>query len=179
FERIFQPFERVRSPGSTAFGTGLGLTITRLLCDIMGGDISVQSTPGQGSQFKVALLLSSTRGEGRGELPPSQLPRGYVGEPRRILVIDDEDSHRQLMNSLLTPLGFQVTTLANPLLALELVRRQVAYLVLLAANMPGIDGRRLLQRLREPGCRLPVIVLAADVADDGQLQQSGLHEGYS
>src|SRR5690606_33545928 len=120
----------------------------------------------------------STRGEGRGELPPSQLPRGYAGEPRRILVIDDEDSHRQLMNSLLTPLGFQVTTLANPLLALELVRSQCADLILLDLNMPGMDGRSLLQRLRGQGCRVPVIVLSADVADRVQFQQSGLHDGY-
>lgn len=178
FERIFQPFERVRHPGSTAFGTGLGLTITRLLCDIMGGDISVQSTPGQGSQFKVALLLSSTRGEDRGELPASQLPRGYAGEPRRILVIDDEDSHRQLMNSLLTPLGFQVTTLGNPLLAAERVRSQRVDLILLDLNMPGLDGWSLLQQLRGQGCKVPVIILSADAADGGQSQQSGLHDGY-
>ncbi|AQZ96448.1 ATP-binding protein [Halopseudomonas phragmitis] len=178
-ERIFQPFERVRNPGSTAFGTGLGLTITKLLCEIMGGDISVQSHPGQGSTFKVALLLASARRDRPDDPPPAlRPPHGYAGPIRRIVVIDDEDSHRQLMTNLLTPLGFEVQTLANPLLAVELLRQQPADLLLLDLNMPGQDGWSLLAELRASGCTTPVIVLSADAADGGQSQLPALHQGY-
>jgi signal transduction histidine kinase len=178
-DRIFQPFERVRNPGSTALGTGLGLTITRLLCDIMGGDISVQSTPGQGSTFRVALLLSSVRRElPRDEPAVRRPPRGYVGPRRRVLVVDDEDSHRQLMYNLLTPLGFEVSTLANPLLAAELLEQHPADLILLDLNMPGLDGWGLLAELRKGGCHAPVIVISADVADGGHALEPALHQGY-
>lgn len=178
-DRIFQPFERVRNPGSTAFGTGLGLTITKLLCEIMGGDISVQSTPGQGSTFRVALLLSSVRRDFHHEEPAARRPpRGFVGPARRILVIDDEDSHRQLMHNLLRPLGFDVSTLSNPLLAVEILQQQPADLILLDLNMPGTDGWSLLAELRQHGCEAPVIVVSADAADGGQPLQPAQHQGY-
>ena len=59
-QRIFKPFERVRKPSvPVAHGTGLGLTITKLLTDIMGGDLQVISTHGIGSEFRLSVMLSS------------------------------------------------------------------------------------------------------------------------
>ena len=77
-ERIFEPFVRLDGPTNSAPGVGLGLTITRLLTQIMGGELSVTSTPGQGSSFTVRLHLSAGRGEtGRPSALPS--PRATAG----------------------------------------------------------------------------------------------------
>lgn len=139
----------------------------------------MQSTPGEGSTFRVALLLSSVHKDLYREEPAARRPpRGYVGPTRRVLVIDDEDSHRQLMHNLLRPIGFDVSTLANPLLAVEIFQQQPADLILLDLNMPGTDGWSLLGQLREHGCEAPVIVISADAADGGQMREPVQHQGY-
>ncbi len=177
-ERIFRPFERVRIPGSTATGTGLGLTITRLLSDIMGGDISVKSTPGQGSEFKVSLMLSATHVTPvDNSRHPADAIVGYRGPVKRILVIDDEASHRQLMRAMLMPLGFDVCELGNPLEALAFLERSrqrddLPDALLLDVSMPGLSGWELVDRLRAAGFNMPVIMVSAD-ASEGRNQEPG------
>jgi signal transduction histidine kinase/CheY-like chemotaxis protein/purine-cytosine permease-like protein len=186
-ERIFLPFERVRRSGSGATGTGLGLTITKLLCEIMGGEISVQSRLGQGSTFRVALLLSSLRA--LHEDPESEeggcLPKGYHGRRRRILVVDDETVHRQLMVELLVPMGFAVTTLPDGDQVEAWLQDHAVDLILLDVNMPGRDGCVLLRALRGAGCRVPVVILSASAANAATPVGAGedtevprLHDGY-
>ena len=91
-----------RSPPAS----GLGLTITRLLTQIMGGELTVTSQPNQGSCFRVRLMLS---GSGTGRLKPAPLESrilGYKGERLTVLVADDDPVHRGLLEDLLSPLGF-------------------------------------------------------------------------
>jgi signal transduction histidine kinase/purine-cytosine permease-like protein/DNA-binding NarL/FixJ family response regulator len=185
--RIFLPFERLRHSGSGVSGTGLGLTITKLLCEIMGGEINVHSCRGQGSTFRVALLLSSLRT--LHEHPESRdggrLPKGYHGRRRRLLVVDDETVHRQLMVALLAPMGFEVTTLPDGDQVEAWLHNHVVDLILLDVNLPGRDGCTLLRELRGAGCRVPVVMLSASAANsattgDGHEDpmSSGLHDGY-
>src|SRR5690606_24657315 len=102
-QRVFQPFERGSGAEVRAIpGTGLGLTITQLLTQVMGGEIRVRSVPGEGTVFTVRLLLSEAM-----EHPPKERARqirGYAGPRRRILVVDDDPAHVQVMTSLLAPL---------------------------------------------------------------------------
>ncbi len=189
-ERIFRPFERVRTPGSTASGTGLGLTITRLLTDIMGGDISVKSTPGQGSEFKVSLMLAATHiiAEDK-NLNPADAIFGYHGPVKRLLVIDDDASHRQLMRSLLMPLGFDMSELGNPLDTLALLRESntrndLPDALLVDVSMPGLDGWELAAQVRAAGYVMPIIMVSAD-ASEGRNQPAqadpeapSLHQAY-
>lgn len=163
-ERIFQPFERVKRPGSTASGTGLGLTITRLLTDIMGGDLSLKSQVGQGSEFKLALMLSSTS--------PAQYPpqptrhiQGYQGPPRSLLVVDDEASHRDLITAALTPLGFDVHTQDNSLKAVASAHDLQPDLIMLDISMPGIGGWELAARLRQAEIACPIVMVSADARE--------------
>ncbi|TNE78119.1 MAG: response regulator, partial [Gammaproteobacteria bacterium] len=179
-ERIFRPFERIRNPGQSRTGTGLGLTITRLLTEIMGGDIAVESTPGQGSTFKVSLMLSSVHGAGQGSIAaPTRRIYGYQGPRRKVLVVDDDDSHRQVIRALLAPLGFEVTDTGNAIQVLELVAEKQPDLILLDVNMPGLSGWEVLQALRDDKRSMPVVMISAD-ANEGyhSAESPQLHDGY-
>lgn len=181
-ERIFMPFERLRKPGSTATGTGLGLTISKLLCEIMGGDISVSSVPDQGSTFCVSLLLPSVQQV----VPPAIKPAdariaGFAGRSRHVLIIDDDITHRQLMRSLLQPMGFIISELGNPLLVIDKLKENPVDLILLDLSMPGLSGWILLQQIRAHGHQTPVIIVSAnaDDAETSQLNgQPSLHNAY-
>lgn len=170
-ERIFRPFERVRRPGSTATGTGLGLTITRLLCEIMGGDIAVTSKLGQGSTFKASLMLASVS-HPHMEYPiaPVQNIYGYKGPVRTLMLVDDEASHRQLMRAMLAPLGFIIIDIDNPLNVIARLKSEIDNgtapdLLMLDVSMPGLNGWQLAQQLRDEGCKLPIIMVSADASE--------------
>jgi len=189
-ERIFRPFERVRRPGSTATGTGLGLTITRLLCEIMGGDIAVTSVLGTGSTFKASLMLASISTP-RAEFfsAPVQTIYGYKGTVRKLMLVDDEATHRQLMHAMLAPLGFEIIELDNPLLALDRLAQEIDQgncpdLIMLDVSMPGINGWQLAKQLRESGYNAPIIMVSADASEGKDLPWhdntdiTPLHDAY-
>ena len=123
-ERIFRPFERIRTPGQSRTGTGLGLTITRLLTEMMGGDIAVESEPGQGSVFKVSLMLSSLHSSSpHSIMAPARRIYGYHGTRLKVLLVDDA-SHRQVIRAMLSPLGFEIRDIGNALHVLETARTE-------------------------------------------------------
>lgn len=163
-ERIFQPFERVKTPGSAVSGTGLGLTISKLLTDIMGGDLSLTSTVGKGTQFRLALMLSSTSS-------PSKRPKqnrpvyGYEGGTKTILVVDDEASHRKLIEAALTPLGFDVHLVENSLLAADIAQTVDPDLIMLDISMPGLSGWDLAKQIRNRGLTCPIVMVSADARE--------------
>ncbi|MDU3042205.1 ATP-binding protein, partial [Bradyrhizobium sp.] len=105
-ERIFAPFERgALGAAQPQTGTGLGLTISRLLAGVMGGDIKVESKVGLGSTFKVKILLSEVTNPTR-HAPVKAPVAGYLGPRKTILITDDDPVHRDLLREVLTPLGF-------------------------------------------------------------------------
>jgi signal transduction histidine kinase/CheY-like chemotaxis protein/purine-cytosine permease-like protein len=145
-ERIFEPFVR----GSTvqAGGSGVGLTIARMLTDLMGGEMQVSSTPGEGTLFRIRLFLPQVHSA----QAASELPRanrvGYVGIRRRILVVDNEKVDRDLLQNVLDPLGFQVEQAASGDEALHIIPRFAPHLVFMDLAMPGIDGWETIRRIR-------------------------------
>jgi len=179
-ERIFRPFERIRTPGQSRTGTGLGLTITRLLTEIMGGDISVDSEPGQGSTFRVSLMLSSVHGiHPRSTSEPERRIYGYHGSRKKLLVVDDDDSHRQVIRAMLAPLGFEILDLGNPLDVIGTLGRERPDLLLLDVSMPGQSGWQVLQQIRERKIPLPVIMISADAQEGRHGPESPrLHDDY-
>ncbi|MDO8343637.1 MAG: ATP-binding protein [Cellvibrio sp.] len=189
-ERIFRPFERVRRPGSTATGTGLGLTITRLLSEIMGGDIAVTSTIGSGSTFKASLMLASiSKPHPEFITTPVQTIYGYKGAVRTLMLVDDEASHRQLMRAMLAPLGFEIIELDNPVLALDRLEQEIDNnnrpdLIMLDVSMPGLNGWQLAKQLREAGYHSPIIMVSADASEGKDLpahnntEITPLHDAY-
>ncbi|GAA5174260.1 ATP-binding protein [Niveibacterium umoris] len=167
-EHIFEPFARgsAASQGG-AGGTGLGLTITRMLTDLMGGEMSVTSTPGAGSSFLVRLFLPQVHGMQAARLRADTVRIGYVGVRRRILVVDNERVDRELLVSLLAPLGFEVADAANGYECLERAPLFKPHLVFMDLAMPGIDGWETLRRLRAQGCDAQLAVLSANAFDRG------------
>ncbi|MEY2653774.1 MAG: hypothetical protein RLZZ524_802, partial [Pseudomonadota bacterium] len=152
-ERVFEPFERGSAAGAASgSGTGLGLTISRMLTALMGGEMTVQSTPGVGTTFRLTLFLPALADDAA--LPREQVPQriGQHGRPRRILVVDNEEADRGLLLSMLAPLGFELRQAASGEEALALLqslppeRRPEAVFMDLA--MPGIDGWETLRRLQ-------------------------------
>jgi signal transduction histidine kinase/purine-cytosine permease-like protein len=160
--RIFEPFTRAVNVGAAApGGAGLGLTIAKMLTDLMGGEMSVTSTPGRGSVFKVKLFLPEVRMElGATVYSPAskhqnrlfvRRPRlGYAGPRRRVLVVDNEETDRDLLTQLLQPLGFELRTAASGHDCLDLLAAGYPPdVILMDLAMPGIDGWETIRRLRD------------------------------
>ncbi|NIM42658.1 MAG: response regulator [Hydrogenophaga sp.] len=175
-ERIFEPFARGSAEageGSGVLGTGLGLTIAKMLTDLMGGELSVRSTAGQGSVFTVRLFLP----EMQGALPVRERieqPVAYEGAARRVLVVDNEEADRELLQRWLEPLGFEVTLARNGHHALELLAglrpgdAGAPHAVFLDLAMPGIDGWETRRRLRAAGwAGVPLAIVSANAFDKG------------
>jgi CheY-like chemotaxis protein len=166
-ERIFQPFERIESAHHPArYGTGLGLTITKLLTEAMGGQVTVKSTPGQGSCFRVRLMLSAVTPRGE-QSAPLRAVRGYEGPRKTILVVDDDPIHVMLMRDVLTPLGFSPLVAMDGRECLSLAASEDPDAVLLDISLPGMDGWEVSQRLREDvGYIAPIVMISANAWED-------------
>ncbi|MBH0238611.1 hybrid sensor histidine kinase/response regulator [Methylobrevis albus] len=157
--RIFEPFERgVMPDGQAAPGIGLGLTITKLLVDLMGGEVTVTSEPGKGSTFKVRLMLAAVaRPKEAGQ--PAKRVYGYKGPRCTVMVVDDDQSHRDLMCEILGPLGFVVLTARDGAECLALAENARPDLFVLDIQMPGMDGWALARALRAAGHASAAIVM--------------------
>ncbi|HVR50536.1 MAG TPA: ATP-binding protein, partial [Pseudorhodoferax sp.] len=164
-ERIFLPFERVEhSDGVVAGGVGLGLTIARMLVDLMGGELTVRSRVGQGTVFTIRLFLPAIL-HPRVALPPAMAPdvSGYLGPRRRVLVVDDAAVDRQLLLDVLEPLGFSVAPAASGTDALRIASQVQPDLVLMDIDMPGMDGWETVRLLRANRISLaPVLIVSAN-----------------
>ncbi len=169
--RIFEPFERGSAAQGKTPGLGLGLTITRLLANLMGGDIKVSSTAGEGSRFEVRVMLSAVPDARVSPIPAgaergaASAIQGYAGPRRTVLVVDDDETHRDLMVEVLRPLGFIVLTAPDGPAALAVTAEMRPDLFLLDVQMPGMNGWDLAKALRTGGQTGTVVMLSATFAE--------------
>lgn len=151
-ERLFTPFAQASSEVARTYGgTGLGLTVSRDLARLMGGDLTATSTQGDGATFMLALRLD--RGENCvSEVDaPMALETSGSGRPLRVLAVDDHEINRRTLGLVLEPLGVEFMTASNGLAALEILAAMTFDVVLMDVNMPGIDGNETTRRLRASG----------------------------
>lgn len=165
-EHLFDPFARtVEGNGGDRIGVGLGLSITQALVRIMGGEVEVESRPGEGTVFTVRLMLSQPMTP-PADATPGAVVTGYAGDRRRILVVDDDADQTAMLGSLLEPLGFAVSSAANCDEALAAADEFSPDLVFLDITMPGKSGWEAAQILRDRhGADLRIVMLSADAHD--------------
>jgi PAS domain S-box-containing protein len=170
--RLFRPFVQADASTTRKYGgTGLGLTISRRYCQMMGGDIAVRSTPGKGSTFTIRLpaVVGERKGDNfSGEFMLPRPPR----QGRTILVIDDDPSVGDLMNRALAREGFAVEYARDGASGLELARRIRPDLITLDILMPGPDGWSVLAELKSDPTLSDIPVVIVSFVDDRGLGYS-------
>jgi signal transduction histidine kinase/CheY-like chemotaxis protein len=159
--RLFTPFDQTQdSTARTHGGTGLGLTISRELARLMGGDLTASSQPGEGSTFTFELAFASVD-ESLAESPSEIVALGGG----RVLVVDDHEINRRALALMLEPLGLRdVVAVDSATAALELAAVQPFDVILMDLYMPGMGGREACHRLRAapgPNQATPVIACTA------------------
>jgi len=178
FDRLFNAYSQVdQKSGQRFIGTGLGLTLTHKFCVLLGGDISVESTPGEGTTFSVFLP----------HCPPKCLPVHGIGEhiqtfarptdvqtdrgAGRILVIDDDIRTQAALSSLLKSAGYRVEGIRSMAQGLARIRQNPPDLIILdilSNDLPHAtelanavtNGWAMLDNLVEESCNVPVVVLS-------------------
>lgn len=153
--RLFTPFYRAHSPEQYP-GSGLGLNIARILCQMMGGDIGVNSESGRGTRLEIRLPLTlAAPGLPLVMATPVDPPR-EPGPRLQILVVDDNHANQILLRQQLKHLGHDVSVRSNGLEALRAVGSHPFDLVITDCQMPVMDGFDLTRNLRARGHELPV-----------------------
>ncbi len=166
-ERIFEPFGR-GSAASKASGSGLGLTISRMFADVMGGELKLDHTSSQGTRFTVRLFLPQLHGAEAELRPSGPIRRGYAGPRRRVLVVDNERDDRSLLANVLEPLGFEVAQAASGLECLKMIAPFAPDIIFMDLAMPGIDGWETIRRIRQRGdCTAAIAIISANAFDKG------------
>jgi len=146
--QVFDPFVQLGEAGLQT-GTGLGLSLSRQFVQMMGGDLQVHSIPGQGSIFRFALTAVACEGNTSTRPPAGQvIGMEKDGGVRHILVAEDNADTRLLLESLLTPVGFMVRSVADGLSAVTAVQENLPDLVLMDLRMSGLSGTEATRRIR-------------------------------
>ena len=162
-ERIFAPFERLAGPAGERPGVGLGLAITQALVHMMGGEIRVESAPGEGSRFIVRLMLSQPLSPPTDPAPEPGVVTGYLGRERWVVLIDDDTAHLAMVRGLLEPLGFRVHTASDGETGLALAAQVQPDLVLCDVMLGRESGWDIAGKLRRRhGAALRIVMLSGE-----------------
>jgi signal transduction histidine kinase/ActR/RegA family two-component response regulator len=181
-EHVFEPFGRSTEASAAASGgTGLGLTISKMLTDLMGGEMTVHSpaSSGVGTLFRIRLFLPELNGVRVERELPRTARIGYTGARRRVLVVDNEEVDRDLLANLLEPLGFELRLAASGHECLDLLRQGppecAPDVILMDLAMPGIDGWATLRAIRERGLSTaPIAIVSGNAFDKGLENDVGI-----
>ncbi|BAZ15772.1 ATP-binding region ATPase domain protein [Calothrix sp. NIES-4071] len=166
-EEIFLPFKQVGEDNRKTEGTGLGLAISRQLVEMMGGEIKVKSTLGKGSVFWVDLNLHEV-------LSPISVKKfderkiiSFVGDKKKVLVVDDKWENRSVLVNLLEPLGFEIIEATDGLDCLNKAPKFKPNVILMDLVMSVMDGFEATRRLKMlPDLKEAVVIaISASVFD--------------
>lgn len=168
-ESLFAPFTQADSSTTREYGgTGLGLTICKRFCELMGGEISVQSEVGVGSTFSVRIPIDSK--QVRDEVTPAKIewseehgvPHVGDAEDTLVLVIDDDSDVHELMRRFLVSRGYQVISAYSGDQGIEYARKLDPDIITLDVMMPGRDGWSVLTELKSDDelAQIPIVIVS-------------------
>ena len=186
-ESIFDPFTQADTAITRRFGgTGLGLSISRKFARALGGDITVESRPGEGSTFRVDLTTGDLEGvpflrpeeveTAAQELEPREQARWQFSKAR-VLIVDDGAENRELLRLLLQEAGLVADEAENGQVGMEKALAGHYDVILMDVNMPVMDGFTATQKLRQHGLKTSIIALTANAMKG--FEQECLDSGYS
>lgn len=158
-EKIFRPFNRGAQHGSR--GAGLGLSIVKRLVERMSGVLELDSMPGQGSTFRVALTPLGSAG--LSQFAPAQRKRGLTA-----LIVDDDPDIAALLEVLLGDMGVSTRQAGNVAEALAAVAQQEPDLILVDVELPGLSGNAAVFQLRSQGYKGRIVTLSASATESAR-----------
>ena len=183
-DSLFEPFTRLEINPKKIEGTGIGLTISKKLTEMMQGTLNVQSEIGQGSTFWIELEGSKNAVKNaKPQLQPS-LPDNSdddisdVTHAQKILIVEDNPSNLKLISNQLSTLGYKADLASNGKEALKMVSSNNYSLILTDCNMPIMDGYELTTEIRKQNSLIPVIALTADAFPEREHQciEAGMND---
>jgi PAS domain S-box-containing protein len=168
--KLFQPFTQADASTTRQFGgTGLGLTITRKFCQMMGGEITVESEPGRGTTFTINLPAQVMDPKTQTIAATETSVRGALSGAATVLVVDDDGAVRDLMQRFLSKEGFRVETAADGAEGMRLAREIQPDVITLDVMMPGMDGWAVLSALKAGPDTHDIPVIMLTIVDDKNL----------
>ncbi|WP_237651561.1 ATP-binding protein [Beggiatoa leptomitoformis] len=169
-ENIFIPFQQLGEVTRKVAGTGLGLSITKRLVERMGGQIHLESTMSKGSIFWFAVTLPIAVEFKKDEVRKQGAIVAYEGKRHILLIIDDKEKNRTILNNLLNPLGFTLLEASNGQEGLTQALQIRPDLILTDLVMPLMDGFEFTRHLRSFSnlCDIPVIATSSGVFEHHQ-----------
>ncbi len=174
-KRLFRPFAQASAAIARRYGgAGLGLAVVKVLARLMGGDLTVTSTPGRGSRFSLSVLLPIAPVQAAAERS-----RQGVTPARRLKILCAEDNPygRVILNTILTELGHRADFVGSGEEAVAAVARGYD-VVLMDVTLPGIDGLEATRRIRAlPGAAAgtPIVGISGREADDAEARSAGMN----
>ncbi|HEY7895798.1 MAG TPA: response regulator [Gemmatimonadaceae bacterium] len=167
--RLFEPFSQAETTTSKKYGgTGLGLAITRRFCELMGGDVAVESEMGRGSAFTVRLPVDAAAplGAEPALLAPADAAPSLHRRGGLVLVIDDDPAARAITRRALTRDGYEVIEAADGESGLAFAKTRHPDLITLDVLMPGMDGWAVLAALKSDQTLATIPVILQTIVED-------------
>jgi signal transduction histidine kinase/CheY-like chemotaxis protein len=174
--KAFEPFSRIARTGAGVNGAGLGLSLSRRLAELMGGEVAAESAPGVGSRFWLDLPFDPEAGVAEPSAPVAEEPAA-APRPIRVLIAEDDRLNAAMLRAVLEQLGHKVLHAQDGRRAVELLGRAEVDLVMLDGRMPEMDGpatARALRALPGAAAKLPVVaVIGGDAEDAAAMLEAG------
>jgi len=179
-KKIFSPFERTATGEQTAGGTGLGLSISKEYAQMLDGTITITSTLDKGSCFLFEFTAHVTDSAPQSPIPLHKVMGLKPGQKKyHVLVVDDQETNRDVLRGMLEPFGFIVTEATSGEEVLEIPKSELPHIIFMDLVMTGIDGIETTQMLRKRDLDKSIVIIGISASafdeDKKRFIESGIN----